>query len=176
MGYYSEVRILAKKNIAKQIFKAIKKTGSPFNEIKVSPTGNTYYFETYAKWDEYCLDTNPDVAAVMDVLDEADEKATLTEADYIYIRVGQDDGDIDRRNEFAYLSEGEIFTDGHSDEIDAWQDVNEDGTIQDTPAIKRLEPFWEEFKKKAKLFGIEIKAKLPEITTEPVKRKTRKKS
>jgi hypothetical protein len=176
MGYYSTVRILATKKVANKIFTAIKDTGSPFDEIKVSPTGNTYYFETYTKWDRYCLDTNPVVAAVMDVLDEADEKATLTEADYIYIRVGEADGDIDRRNEFAYISEGEIFTDGHSDEIDAWQDVNEDGTIQVTPAIKRLEPFWEEFKKKAKLFGIEIKAKLPEIATEPAKRKTRKKS
>lgn len=163
MGYYSTVRLLAKKKVAKKIFKAIKDTGSPFNEIKVSPSGQTYYFEAYTKWYEYASDGYPDVNAVMGVLDAVDEEKD-GDHDYTYIRVGEEDGDIDRRGfGFGYLDEGEVYSDGRSDEIDAWCDVDENGkTIKSTP-VERLTPFWEEFKKKAELFGIKITKNLPEI-------------
>ena len=164
MGYYSKVRILARKKVADKIFTAIKDTGSPFDEIKVSPSGKTYYFETYAKWYEDDPESFPDVDAVMSVLDEVDGEKD-GEQDYTYIRVGEEDGDIDRRCfGFGYLNEGEVYSDGHSENIDAWLDVADDGTTIESTPIERLTPFWEEFKKKAKLFGIEIDKELPEIT------------
>lgn len=154
MAYYSTVRMLATKKAAKKIFKAIKDTGSPFSEIKVSPSGNTYYFEAYTKWDK----SYPDVNAVKNVLDNADEE------DYYLIRVGEDDGDIDRYGEgLVTITEAEIFSDDKDECIDTWFDVDKNGkTIKSTP-VERLTPFWEEFKKKAELFGIEINKELPEI-------------
>ena len=155
MGYYSTVRLLAKKKVAKKIFKAIKDTGSPFEELKVSPSGQTYYFEAYAKWDE----SYPDVNAVMDVLDNADEE------DYYFIRVGEDDGDIDRDGAGdETITEADIYSDDKDECIDAWRDVASDGTTIKSTPLERLKPFWEEFKKKAKLFGVEITKDLPEIT------------
>ena len=154
MGYYSTVRLLAKKKVAKKIFKALKDTGSPFEEIKVSPSGQTYYFETYTKWDE----SYPDVNAVMDVLDNADEE------DYYLIRVGEADDDIDRDGDGdETITEADIYSDDKDECIDAWFDVDKNGkTIESTP-VERLTPFWEEFKKKAELFGITITKNLPEI-------------
>ena len=158
MGYYSTVRLLAKKKVAKEIFKAIKGNGSPFDELKVSPSGQTYYFEAYTKWDEYCRGSYPDVDAVMDVLDNADEE------DYYLIRVGQEDGDIDRYGEgYGPITEAEVFSDDKDECIDAWFDVATDGTTITATPIERLTPFWEEFKEKAKLFGVEITKDLPEI-------------
>ena len=154
MGYYSTVRLLAKKKVAKKIFTAIKDTGSPFEEIKVSPSGQTYYFETYAKWDK----SYPDVDAVMGVLDNADEE------DYYLIRVGEEDGDIDRDGEGdETITEADIYSDDKDECIDAWLDVASDGTTIKSTPIERLTPFWEEFKKKAELFGITITKNLPEI-------------
>lgn len=155
MGYYSTVRLLAKKKVAKKIFKAIKDTGSPFEELKVSPSGQTYYFEAYTKWDE----SYPDVNAVMEVLDNADEE------DYYLIRVGEDDGDIDRDGDGdETITEADIYSDGKDECIDAWRDVDSDGTTIKSTPLDRLTPFWEEFKKKAELFGVEITKDLPEIT------------
>ena len=158
MGYYSKVRILADKTVAKKVFAALQVHGSPFDEIKVSPTGNTYYFEADTKWYEDDPECFPEVDAVMGVLDEADESK------YYYIRVGEEDGDIDRFGRGCGYLEGDIYTDDRSELIDAWRDVNPDGEIQDVPAIERLVPYWEAFKEKAKLFGIKINKDLPDIT------------
>ena len=93
------------------------------------------------------------------MLDNADEE------DYYLIRVGEDDGDIDRYGEgLVTITEAEIFSDDKDDCIDAWFDVDTDGTTIKSTPIERLKPFWEEFKKKAKLFGVEITKDLPEIT------------
>lgn len=159
MGYYSTVRLLAKKKVAKKIFTALKEhKWSPFDELKVSPSGQTYYFEAYTKWDEYCRGSYPDVDAVMDVLDNADEE------DYYLIRVGQEDGDIDRYgNGCGTITEAEIYSDDKDECIDAWFDVADDGTTIKSTPVERLKPFWEEFKKKAEMFGVTITKDLPEI-------------
>lgn len=158
MGYYSTVRILATKKAAKKIFNAIKDTGSPFNEIKVSPSGKTYFFGAYAKWYEDDPKYFPDVDAVMDTLGSLDEN------EFIYIRVGEEDGDIDRLGfGDGYISEAEIFTDDRDECIDAWFDVDKNGTTIKSTPVERLTPFWEEFKKKAGMFGVKITKDLPEI-------------
>lgn len=158
MAYYSTVRMLATKKAAKKIFKAIKDTGSPFSEIKVSPSGNTYFFGACTKWYDDDPEYFPDVAAVMKTLDKLDDD------DFIFIRVGEEDGDIDRRGfGDGSITEAEIYTDDRDECIDTWFDVDKNGkTIKSTP-VERLTPFWEEFKKKAELFGITITKNLPDI-------------
>ena len=158
MAYFSTVRMLATKKAAKKIFKAIKYTDSPFNEIKVSPSGKTYFFGACTKWYEDDPECFPDVDAVMKTLDSLDDD------EFIYIRVGEEDGDIDRLGfGDGSISEADIYNDGRDDCIDAWCDVSKDGkTIESTP-VERLTPFWEEFKKKAEMFGITITKNLPEI-------------
>ena len=156
MGYYSTVRMLATKKAAKKIFTAIKYTDSPFDEIKVSPSGKTYYFEAYTKWYEDDPKCFPEVDAVMKTLDKLDDD------EFIYIRVGEEDGDIDRLGS-GDETEANIYTDDKDDCIDAWRDVSKDGKTIESSPVERLTPFWEEFKKKAEMFGITITKKLPEI-------------
>ena len=157
MGYYSTVRILATKNAAKKIFEATKDTGLPFDTTKVSPSGNTYYFEGCTKWYEDDPECFPEVKAIMDTLDDLDE------ADYRYIRVGEESGDVDDYGCGDNADEAEIYGDGKDDCIDAWFDVDDKGNTIESSPVERLTPFWEEFRKKAEMFGIKITKNLPEI-------------
>lgn len=153
MGYYSKVQILARKQAATKILAALQVHGSPFDEIKISPTGETYYFGADTKW----YDDYPDIAAVMNALDELDAE------DYRYIEVGEDGDGADRGIGDGYISEASIYYDGRDDCIDAWLDVSPDGEVQHVPAVERLQPFWDDFKKKAKLFGVQITVELKDI-------------
>jgi len=158
MGYRSDVQILASKKVAKQIFKVIKKHGNVFDDIKVSPTGNTFYFSTYCKWYDDCPEDYPDVCAIRDVLCDADEK------EYYFVREGEEDGDIDRDGSgWMHDLEGGIDPGYHDECIDTWDPVDGNGKVKKTKPLTKLEPFWKKFKEKAELLGVQITVELKDI-------------
>ena len=158
MGYRSDVQILASKKVADEIFKVIKEHGNLFDDIKVSPTGNTYYFSTYCKWYDDSPEDYPDVCAIRDVLCDADEK------EFYFVRDGEEDGDIDRDGSgWLHDLEGGIDPGSHDECIDTWDLVDSDGTVQKTSPVEKLKPFWDKFKEKAELLGLAITVDLTDI-------------
>ena len=157
MAYRSNVYILASKGIAEKIFKVLNTTAKesqPFDNIKVSPTGETYFFEAiWHTWDE-----NSDGVAknIMQALTSENEN---TELPYEYIRAGDEREDIDRVSA-GVVEEGEIFDDGAAEFMDAWDDVELDENGYHTVKVSNLEkfrPFWDEMAKKAEsLFGLKV--------------------
>jgi len=154
MSYRSNVYILACKGIAEKIFKVLNTTAKdvqPFDAIKVSPTGDTYFFEAIRHtWDE----NSEGVAKnIMQALTSENEN---TELPYKYIREGDEREDIDRVS-VGYIEEGEIFDDGPAEFMDTWDDVALDENGYHTVKVSNLEkfhPFWNEMAKKAEEFGL----------------------
>jgi hypothetical protein len=156
MAYRSNVYILASKGIAEKIFKVLNTTAKesqPFDNIKVSPTGETYFFEAiWHTWDE-----NSDGVAknIMQALTSENEN---TELPYEYIRAGEARDDIDRMS-IGLVEEGEIYDDGHAEFMDTWDDVEVDENGYHTVKVSNLEkfrPFWDELAKKAESFGLKV--------------------
>lgn len=156
MAYRSNVYILACKGIAEKIFKVLNTTAKecqPFDDIKVSPTGETYFFEAiWHTWDE---NTDGVAKNIMQALTSENEN---TELPYQYIRAGDEREDIDRMS-VGSVEEGEIFDDGYAEFMDTWDDVELDENGYHTVKVSNLEkfrPFWDELVKKAESFGLKV--------------------
>lgn len=156
MAYRSNVYILASKGIAEKIFKVLNTTAKesqPFDNIKVSPTGETYFFEAiWHSWDE---NTDGVAKKIMQALTSENENRDLP---YQYIRAGDEREDIDRVS-VGVVTEGEIFDDGAAEFMDAWDDVELDENGYHTVKVSNLEkfrPFWDELAKKAESFGLKV--------------------
>ena len=156
MAYRSNVYILASKGIAEKIFKVLHTTAKdsqPFDNIKVSPTGETYFFEAiWHAWDEF---SDGVAKKIMQALTSENGN---TELPYQYIRAGDEREDIDRVS-VGVVEEGEIFDDGSSELIGTWDDVELDENGYHTVKVSNLEkfrPFWDEMAQKAESFGLKV--------------------
>ena len=156
MAYRSNVYILASKGIAEKIFKVlntIAKECQPFDNIKVSPTGETYLFEAiWYAWDDFSDGVEKQIKMALTSEDENEELP------YEYIRAGDEREDIDRMS-VGEVEEGEIYDDGHADFMDTWDDVELDENGYHTVKVSNLEkfrPFWDEMAKKAESFGLKV--------------------
>lgn len=156
MAYRSNVYILACKGIAEKIFKVLNTTAKecqPFDDIKVSPTGETYFFEAiWHTWDE---NTDGVAKNIMQALTSENEN---TELPYQYIRARDEREDIDRMS-VGSVEAGEIFDDGYAEFMDTWDDVELDENGYHTVKVSNLEkfrPFWDELVKKAESFGLKV--------------------
>lgn len=166
MAYRSNIYILASKGIAEKIFKVLNTTAKesqPFDEIKVSPTGETYFFEAiWHTWDEF---SDGVAKQVMKALTSENYN---TELPYQYIRTGDEREDIDRMS-VGVVEEGEIFDDGAAEFMDAWDDVELDDNGYHTVKVSNFEkfrPFWDEMAKKAESFGLKFKVNLEDAVGE----------
>ena len=156
MAYRSNVYILASKGIAEKIFKVLTTTAKesqPFDNIKVSPTGETYFFEAiWHTWDEFSD------GVAKKIMQALTSETGNTELPYQYIRAGDEREDIDRVS-VGVVTEGEIYDDGSSELIDTWDDVELDENGYHTVKVSNIEkfrPFWDELAKKAESFGLKV--------------------
>lgn len=156
MAYRSNVYILASKGIAEKIFKVLNTTAKdaqPFDNIKVSPTGETYFFEAiWHAWDEF---SDGVAKKIMQALTSENGN---TELPYQYIRAGDEREDINRVS-VGVVTEGEIYDDGSSVLIGTWDDVELDENGYHTVKVSNLEkfrPFWDEMAQKAESFGLKV--------------------
>lgn len=156
MAYRSNIYILASKGIAEKIFKVLNTTAKeyqPFDNIKVSPTGETYFFEAICHtWDE-----GSDGVA-KNIMRALTSETGNTELPYEYIRAGEARDDIDRMS-IGSVEEGEIYDDGPAEFMDSWDDVELEENGYNTVKVSNLEkfrPFWDELAKKAESFGLKV--------------------
>lgn len=159
MAYRNNVYLLASNYLAEHIFDIIKETDdNPFDKIKISPEGTTYYFEAvYHTWNE----TEDGVPKrIMELL-------AATTDDFTYYRVGEESGDTEY-DCHGCPEEGEVYSDG-SPIADLWEDVtvDKDGAhVVPRSAIEKFRPLWVELFNKAEAFGLKFKVNLEDAVEE----------
>lgn len=166
MSYHNEVWLLASKPVADKVFKILEgiapTSGSQFDSIKVSPSGNTYLFHAYTWWNE--LDgTDKLPKAINELLDALTYSEDAKEG-YSFVRNGDEREDWDKSDENSGILEGELYSDGCDDaDFELWNNVDRDGTIHEVDKRQLCEEKWSEFQKAIEAYGMKTVLPLDEV-------------